>query len=538
MTEKVWHKHYPETIAPDSEFEIKTMTQLLSETVEKIPDHMAMKFYQKEISYQELWNLSTMFASALQKASVKKADRVAIMLPNCPQYIISYHGILMAGAIVTQVNPMLLEKELLHVLKDSGAETILVYEPLYERVKSIASQTSLRTIIVVSFEPEKLNLTEDESFERFIGKGTNAPNPVELDPMEDIAVLQYTGGTTGLSKGAILTHRNIAVDAQQARLFFQEDMVFGEESCLTVIPLFHVFAMTACMNLSFLLGAKLILLPRFELEEVLHTIQSEQPTLFPGVPTMYIALLSRPGVENYGIDSIRTCFSGSAPMPVEAMLEFERKTGAKILEGYGLSEASPITHVNPAFAERKTGSVGIGLPATDYKIVDLGIGTEVVPVGELGELIIKGPQVMKGYWNNPEETANALRDGWLYTGDIAKVDEDGYVYVVDRKKDLIIASGYNIYPRDIEEVLYEHPAVQEAVVIGVPDEYRGESVKALIVKKAGQSVSEQEILEWTKERIAAYKVPAFIEFREELPKTQVGKILRRALREQEAAQMR
>jgi long-chain acyl-CoA synthetase len=532
--EKAWHSHYPVTISPDMEFPIKTMPEILMETVDKIPDHVAIKFYGKEISYKELWSLSTMFTSALQQAGIKKGDRTAIMLPNCPQYIISYFGILKAGSIVTQVNPMLLEKELLHILNDSGAKTIVVYEPLYPRIKAIAEKTSLKNIIVVSFEPEKLTLTEGQTFESFIGNGLSAPEPVQIDPLEDIAVLQYTGGTTGLSKGAMLTHRNIAVNAQQAYSFFEHELTFGEESCLTVIPLFHVFAMTSCMNLSILIGAKIILLPKFELEEVLNTIKTEQPTTFPGVPTMYIALVNHPEAEKYGIDSIRICNSGSAPMPVETMKEFERKTGAKILEGFGLSEASPVTHVNPAFADRKPGSVGIGLPSTDYKVVDLASGEEEVPVGEVGELIIRGPQVMKGYWNMPEETENTLRNGWLYTGDIAKMDEEGYVYIVDRKKDMIIASGYNVYPRDIEEVLYEHTSVQEAVVIGVPDEYRGETIKAIIVKKAGHSVTEQEVIDWTKERIATYKVPSIVEFRDELPKTQVGKILRRALREEVA----
>ena len=531
--EKPWYKQYPETLSPDMEFPVKTMIDILKETVDQIPDHIAIKFYTKEIRYKELWSYSTMFATSLQQSGVTKGDRIAIMLPNCPQYIISYYGILRAGGIVTQVNPMYLEKELLHVLNDSGAETIVVYEPLYPRIKAIAHDTALKNIIVVSFQPENVSLTEDLSFEQFIGKSMNVPlTPVDIDPIEDVAVLQYTGGTTGISKGAMLTHRNISVNVMQAHAFFKEEHVFGEGRCLTVIPLFHVFGMTSCMNLNILNGATIILLPKFEIEEVLQTIKAEQPTTFPGVPTMYIALLNHPNAEAYGIDSINTCNSGSAPLPVQTMKEIESKIGAKILEGFGLTEASPVTHCNPPFGIRKPGSVGIGVPGTDYKVVDLSTGEQEVPVGELGELIIRGPQIMKGYWNMPEETANTLRDGWLYTGDIAKVDEDGYLYIVDRKKDLIIASGYNVYPRDIEELLYEHPAVQEAVVIGVPDAYRGETVKAIIVKKADHDVTEQDIIKWTRERIAAYKVPEFVEFREELPKTMVGKILRRALREE------
>lgn len=532
---QVASKHYPQDIQSAMEFPNKTMPEILAETTAKIPENTALKFYQKEISFKELHVLSTVFASSLQGSGVEKNDRVAIMLPNCPQYVISYFGVLKAGAIVTQINPMLMENELIHIFKDSGAETVVVYEPLYPRIKAIAGHTSLKTIIVVSFSEEPAPLEEDYSFKAFVEKGDGKLTPVSIDPAEDVAVLQYTGGTTGLSKGAMLTHRNIVVNALQSQEFFKNEVTFGEESCLTVIPLFHVFGMTSAMNLSILNGSKNILLPRFDLQEVLETIKREQPTTFPGVPTMYIAITNHPEAEKYGIDSIHICNSGSAPMPLETMKEFERKTGAKILEGYGLSEAAPTTHCNPPFAERKPGSIGIGFPSTEYKVVDLATGTEEVPVGEKGELIIRGPQVMKGYWNMPEETENAMRGGWLFTGDIARMDEDGYIYIVDRKKDLIISSGYNVYPRDIEEILYEHPAVQEAVAIGVADPYRGESVKAIIVKKVGQEVAEEELIQWSKGKMAAYKVPRIIEFRTELPKTNVGKILRRALRDEALA---
>ncbi|MDN3428699.1 long-chain fatty acid--CoA ligase [Microbacterium sp. APC 3898] len=532
-TEQTWKSHYPKGISAEMKFSEKTMPQLLTETAEKIPDHIAIKFYQKEISYKELDLFSTLFASSLQQTGIHKNDRVAIMLPNCPQYIISYYGILKAGAIVTQINPMLLEKELSYLLNDSGAETIIVYEPLYPRIQEIAKDTALKNIIVVSFETKNQELDQASYFESFIGKGDGKVDSVAINPAEDIAVLQYTGGTTGLSKGAMLTHQNIAVNALQAQEFFKDEVTFGEESCLTVIPLFHVFAMTSAMNLSILNGSKNILLPRFDLEEVLETIKREQPTTFPGVPTMYIAIANHPKAKEYGIDSINVCNSGSAPMPLETMKEFENKTGAKILEGYGLSEASPVTHCNPPFAERKPGSIGIGFPSTEYKIVDLATGEEDMPTGEIGELIIRGPQVMKGYWNMPEETAHTLKNGWLFTGDIAKMDESGYVYIVDRKKDLIISSGYNVYPRDIEEVLYEHPAVQEAVAIGIADPYRGESVKAIVVKRQGADITEEQLIVWAKDKMAAYKVPRIIEFRDELPKTNVGKILRRALREEQ-----
>jgi long-chain acyl-CoA synthetase len=532
---KPWLLHYPDTVPKHVEIPSITLVDVLQETTRKYPNHTAISFYNQKVRFIELSKYVHQFASALQARGVQKGDRVAIMLPNCPQYIISYYGTLTVGAIVTQVNPMLVERELQHILTDSGAETIIVLDALYPRVKSVQSETKLKNIIVVHLQPPEKSFESDELFDDFLKSGNGQVIPQVLEPEHDIAVLQYTGGTTGRSKGAMLTHQNLVANIVQIYEFFKEDYNMGQERCLTVIPLFHVFGMTSCMNLSIYGGATMILLPRYDLEEVLNTIKREQPTIFPGVPTMYLGISNHPEAQQYGIDSIRICNSGSAPMPIEVMKDFEGKTGAKILEGYGLSEASPTTHCNPLFSERKPGSVGIGLPSTDYKIMDLATGTHEVPIGEIGELIIRGPQVMKGYWNMPEETAHTLRGGWLFTGDIARMDEDGYVYIVDRKKDMIIASGYNVYPRDIEEVLYEHPAIQEAVVIGVPDAYRGETVKAVVVLKPGQQATEEDIIQYCKKHMASYKIPRIVEFRNELPKTSVGKILRRALREETAA---
>ena len=528
MTTKSWHAHYPEsfeTEVPAIDFSIPDM---LKQTASTYPEHPCISFYQKRMTYRELQDAVTLFSSSLQHIGTKKGDRVAIMLPNCPQYVISYYGILTTGGIVTQVNPMSVERELIHLLNDSGAKTIVVLDRFYPMIQSIQKETKVKTIIVVSFQGKKP--VSDYTFEEFLKVGDGSNSSISIHP-EDVAVLQYTGGTTGVSKGVMLTHRNILSNVMQSQLFFKENIQTGKERSLSVIPFFHVFGMNSCMNLSIYSANEMILLPRFELSEVLSTIKREKPTLFPGVPTMYVAITNHPSAEEYGIHSIKLCNSGSAPMPVELLNQFEKKTGAKILEGYGLSEASPTTHCNPAFAERKPGTVGIGLPSTDYKVVDLATGMKEVPPGDIGELIIKGPQVMKGYWNLPEETANALRDGWLYTGDIARMDDEGYVSIVDRKKDMIIASGYNVYPREVEEVIYEHPGVQEAVVIGVPDSYRGETVKAVIVLKAGEKVSEQELIRFCQENMSSFKVPRIIEFRDELPKTSVGKILRRALRE-------
>ncbi|SES94110.1 long-chain acyl-CoA synthetase [Salinibacillus kushneri] len=532
--EKVWKKHYPDHLKSEIEIPELATTDMLQQTIKKFGDHKAIHFYGREMTYKELGKQAEAFASRLQEDGVSKGDRVALMLPNCPQYVISYYGILQAGGTVTQVNPMLVGGELEYILNDSGAKTIVIYKPLLPVLNQIIDQTDVEKVIQVSLGDET---TEDDlavEFTDYIKQASNPPNPVGIDPEEDIAVLQYTGGTTGRSKGAMLTHRNIVTNTIQAYEFFKDEIEIGNERSLTVIPLFHVFGMTSGMNLSVYTAAMNIILPKFEIEEVLQTIKNLKPTSFPGVPTMYVALNSHPKAEEYGLDSIKICNSGSAPMPGELMRSFEAKTGAKILEGYGLTEASPTTHCNPMFSKRKPGSIGIGVPSTDYKVVDLSDGTTEVPYGETGELIIKGPQVMKGYWNMPEETADTLRDGWLYTGDLARMDEDGYAYIVDRKKDMIIASGYNVYPRDVEEVLYEHPAVQEAVVVGVPDEYRGETVKAVLVLNEGQSTTEEEIIAYCREHLAAYKIPRMVDFREELPKTNVGKILRRKVREEMA----
>ncbi len=532
MRKKAWLTQYPEGIASEIEIPNKSLPDILHETTIHYPTNNALSFFGRKMTYQELSGTSNRFAAALQNNNVKKGDRVAIMLPNCPQYVIAYFGALTMGGIVTQINPMLVARELEYILKDSGAETIVVMDAFYQTVKAVQPSTNLKNIIVVSLQPSGAAFGNDRTFEKFISETVSPVEPVAIDPSHDVAVLQYTGGTTGRSKGAMLTHRNLVANIYQTKEFYKQNVEKGKERYLTVIPLFHVFGMTACMNNCILMASENILLPRFDLEEVLQTIKQEKPTIFPGVPTMYVAINAHPKAKEFGIDSIEISNSGSAPMPMELMKEYESKTESKILEGYGLSEASPVTHCNPAFGVRKPGTVGIAFPSTDCKIVDVATGVEEVPVGELGELIVKGPQIMKGYWNMPEETAVTLRDGWLYTGDIARMDEDGYLTIVDRKKDLIIASGYNIYPRDVEEVLYEHPSVQEAVVIGVPDEYRGETVKAIIVLKANESATDKEIIEYCKSNMASYRVPTIVEFRDELPKTNVGKILRRALREE------
>ncbi|PTQ56365.1 MAG: Long-chain-fatty-acid--CoA ligase [Candidatus Carbobacillus altaicus] len=513
-----------------------TLPEMFFQTAKRFPQKTAISFYHLSFTYEQVMEMINRTAAGLSELGVKKGDRVALMMPNAPHYVVAYYAVLSLGAIVVQLNPMYTSYELRHLLADSGATVIVVYEPLFDRVEEIWEETVLRYAILLNF-PGPVQKADDRRFltvERVMAMGKVAPPAVELDPAEDVAVIQYTGGTTGLPKGAMLTHRNLVANVYQSLENFREGVAEGEEKVLVALPLFHVYGMTVGMNLGMSIGANLVLLPRFEVTEVLEAIKKHRPSMFPGAPTMYIAINSHPKVHEYGLDSIRICNSGSAPLPVEVLMSFEEKTGGMILEGYGLSETSPVTHTNPYHGKRKAGSIGKVVAGTEAKIVDLATGTKELSNGESGELIVRGPQVMKGYWNNPEETAQTLRDGWLFTGDIAMRDEDGYYYIVDRKKDMIIASGFNIYPREVEEVLYAHPGILEAAVIGVPHPYRGETVKAFVVKKPGEALSEEEVIKFSRERLAAYKVPTEVEFLPELPKTMVGKVLRRALRNRNA----
>jgi len=532
MGEPLWLKSYEEGVPQSLNYPEKTVAQIVDDIAAKMPDHKALVFYQKEITYGELKLYTDLLAAALIRDGVKKGDRVALMAPNTPQYVISYLAVQKAGAVLVQVNPMYVERELVHLLHDSGAKVIVAMHSFYPRIKAVKNQTQLEKIILFDFAPFEApeGTVEFEAYAKS-AFGIKVEFP-EIDCVNDPAVLQYTGGTTGIAKGATLTHRNVLANPMQVTAWMKS-CEFGKEVVLGVLPFFHAYGMSVGMNFSLINAGTLVLLPRFDITEVMNTIKAYRPTVFPGVPTMYIAINNYPDAGSYGIDSIKECISGSAPLPVEVALKFEELTGGHLVEGYGLSEASPVTHCNPLGGKRKVGSIGLPFPDTLAKIVDPEDYTRELPPGEIGELAVKGPQVMKGYWNMPEETARVLKDGWLYTGDVARMDEEGYFYIVDRKKDMIIASGYNIYPREVEEVLFEHPKVKEAVVVGVPHEYRGETVKAYVVLKEGETATADEIIAFCKERLAAYKVPKAVEFRTELPKTAVGKVLRRQLREEE-----
>ena len=552
--EKVWLKHYEPQVPHSIDYPSLSLYQLFQQSKEKYSEQAAVHFMGRDVTYAELAGHIESLATALADLGVKKGDRVAIHLPNSTQFPIAYFAALSLGAVVVPCNPLYVAREMQYQLKDSGAETIITLTRFYKMIKEIQPETKLKNIIVSNikdFFPGFLNflytvvkekkegdrvslLTGDHSFTELLAKYKDqVPPVVEVKP-EDRAIFLYTGGTTGVSKGAVLKHSNLVANMFQVKSWCT-DYQDGKEVALGVLPFFHSYGLTTVLNLGLLNGGKLVLLPKFVLEDVLKTIDKQKPTLFPGVPTIYVAINNAPDLHKYDIKSIRICISGAAPLPVEVQQQFEKNTGGRLVEGYGLSETSPVTHANPVYGKRKPGSIGLPMPDTEYKIVDVETGEKELPIGEIGEICLRGPQVMEGYLNMPEETAQSIRNGWFYTGDIAKADEEGYAYIVDRKKDMVIAGGYNIYPRDIEEVLYTHPKIMEVAVAGINDPYRGETIKAYIVLKDGETMIEDEVYEHCKANLAPYKVPKMVEFRAELPKTMIGKVLRRMLREEEEA---
>jgi len=540
--DRPWLKSYEPGVPHHIQYPDVPLHHLLDDAVRDFPEREAIIFQSRKITYRQLGEEVANTASGLAQRGLKKGERMAIMLPNCPQYVAAYYAILKIGGIVVNVSPMYVERELEFQLKDAEVQIILAMRDFYPRLEAVRKKVPLKTIILMDLREKGGKETRKKSktgiakgvydYAELLEIGRRMPPPsVKVDP-DEVALLQYTGGTTGLSKGAMLTHRNLVADVLQC-VSWNCDAVRGQERMFAVLPFFHVYGMTVAMNEAIELGATIIMLPRFNVDDALEAINLYQPTRFPGVPTMYMAIMNHPQVNKYNISSIRVCSSGSAPMPVEAQRRFEELTGAKVSEGYGLTEASPVTHANPFNGKRKIGSIGLPRPDVDAKIVDLETGERDLPPGEVGELCIRGPQVMKGYWNRPEETRKTLRNGWLYTGDIGRMDEEGYFYIVDRKKDMIICSGYNVYPREIEEVLYQHPKIQEVCIVGVPDPYRGETVKAFVILKEEEQAAPEEIIEYCQKNMAKYKVPTLVEFRKELPKSHVGKVLRKILREEE-----
>lgn len=563
LAARPWVKYYEPGVPAQLDIPDHPLTWLLDQTVSKYPRHTALIYYGTKMSYAQLSVLVNRFASALQRMGIQKGDRVAIALPNIPQYPIAFYGAMKVGAVVVPTNPLYTEREMQHQLADSGARALVMLDMFYPVVRAIRDKTELEHVIITSasdFLPPVLRLlyplsqrsakvpqprlTAQEmrddallhTMAEMLEPGTkggvevfNLPAPAHGS---ELAVLQYTGGTTGLSKGAMLTHRNLLANALQTRAW-NPGARDAQEICLCVAPFFHSYGMTVCMNLSIRAAATMVLLPKFSAKEVVKAIARYRPTLFPGIPTMYVAIMREINGHGERINSIKFCISGAAPLPAKVQQDFERLTGGKLVEGYGLSETSPVTHCNPLTENCVNGSIGIPLPDVEAIIMDATTGKQLPP-GEIGEVMVKGPNVMQGYWNHEKEQDTTFYNGWLHTGDLGYVDEKGYFYIADRSKDLIVASGFNVYPREVEEVLFHHEAIEEAAAIGIPDEYRGENVVAVVVLKPGFTASEEmraSIIAHCKRELTAYKVPKIVEFRTSLPKSLIGKVLRRELRE-------
>jgi long-chain acyl-CoA synthetase len=528
----------------------------LARAAQRYPDRAAIRFYGRSITYRELDALSNRFANALVALGIGRGERVALLMPNCPQMVLAYYGGLRAGAVIVPTSPLYVESELEHQLQDADASVVVCLSALFGRVQAVRPRLPrLRQVIVTNikdFFPKHLRVLFSLTRERRDGHRATLPrdgstfwlqrllasasasNPNVDIGSNDLALLQYTGGTTGTAKGAMLSHRNLLANTLQVRSWFhnlaQPD---GSDVVLGVLPLFHIYGMTTIMNFCVHGGGTMVLQPRFVVDDVLKAIQRERPHMVPGVPTMFMAMNQARDISRYNLRSLKGAISGAAPLPLEVQKRFEALTGAQLIEGYGLTEASPVTHCVPLAKRHLPGTIGVPLPSTDAAIFDQETGTKLVQPGEVGELAVRGPQVMQGYWKRPDETAQTLRNGWLYTGDLARQDAEGFFSIVDRKKDMIISGGMNIYPRDIEEPLYQHPKVHEAVAVGVPDQRWGEAVKVYIVLREGQQATQQEILDYCHTRMARYKVPKIVEFRTELPKTMVGKVLRRELLREE-----
>ncbi len=552
---KPWLDHYQEGVPATVEYSPKCLTDFLDQSAESFPDRPALIFQGYRVDYRKLKEMVDRFAACLSDFGVEKGDAVAILLPNIIPCVVAYYAILRIGAVAVMNNPLYSDRELDHQFNDSGAKVLVTLDLLGNRMIDLRPKTGIRQIIHTSLGDylpfpknllfplvaKKKNLAADVKsapdvykWKALMSKYPPSPPRVDLTH-DDIAMYQYTGGTTGVSKGVMLTHGNLSRQVQQLITWFP-GFDRGAETMLGALPFFHVFGLSTSMNLSILAAWANVLVPKPQPDQLLDAINRFKPTFAPLVPTMYIGILNHPGLGKADITSIKGCFSGSAPLPLEVIRDFEKRTGAVIVEGYGLTETTPVTHINPFGGRRKAGSIGVPIPDTEARLVSIEDGADDVQVGEPGELLVRGPQVMKGYLNMPEETENVLTpDGWLHTGDIAKMDEEGYFYIVDRKKDMIISGGYNVYPRDIDEVFYQHPKVQEACSVGIPHPTRGEAMKTFVVLKENETATREELMDYCRERLAKYKWPMEIEFRDELPKTNVGKILRKELRAEEQA---
>jgi len=550
--ENPWARHYDPGVPLEVEALQDTVPRLLLEVTARSSGSPALNFFGKTITYQGLLDQVRRLARAFRNLGLGPGERLAILLPNCPQLVSTYHAVLSLGGVAVLLNPLLSPKEIAYQLKDSGSRILVVLDHLLPKVEEAAEPVNLEHMVITGLAealPWPLSwLYPLKAWRQGLARGFAAgpgrhrwqdllaTPPLTAEPPvrpQDTAVLQYTGGTTGIPKAAVLSHRNLLANVAQINAWLPR-IKYGAERVVGLIPFFHSFGLTACLNWPLSQGALIIVLPKFDIKTFLAMLKKHRPTVLPGVPTLFVALINHQELPQIDFSQMWACISGSAPLPQEVRDRFEMITGCRIMEGYGLTEASPVTHLNPYHQERPPGSIGFPFPSTQAKVVDAETGIRDLPPGEVGELVIQGPQVMSGYWQRPEESALVLRDGWLFTGDLAKMDEKGYFYIIDRKKDLIIDSGFKIYPREVEEVLYQHPGVVEAVAYGVPDPYRGEQVKVIIVPQEGAHLTAEKVVEYCKPRLAAYKVPKIVEFRTELPKSMVGKVLRRLLREEES----
>lgn len=552
-----WLAHYPEGIAWDQNFEATPVYTMLDETVAKYPNQSCSDFLGKKTTYAQIGDLVNRAAKGLQDLGVTKGTKVGLFLPNSPTYIIYYNAILKTGATVVNYNPLYTVEELEYQVKDSETELMITLDlqALFEKVEALIANDTLKHGVICSF-PAILPGLKSMLFKLFKGKelakvsaspilskltfedtllgNDGNPEVPAIDPHTDLAVLQYTGGTTGTPKGAMLTHANLTINVQQA-LAWTTELGEAQEKVMGLLPFFHVFAMTAVLNVGVKLGAEIVMLPRFELNQAMALINKHKPTFMPAVPTIFNAMMHHPKIDKFDLSSLKVCLSGGAPLPLEVKRGFEGLTGCTVVEAYGLSETSPAATINPLVGPVKEGSIGQPIPATIISLRDLEDPMQEVPQGEKGEICIAGPQVMKGYWNKPAETEAVFLGEYLRTGDVGIMDEQGFTFIVDRIKDLIICSGYNVYPRRIEEAIYEFPPVEEVTVIGVKDEYRGEAPKAFIKLKDGHSATAEELLAFLEEKISKIEMPEHIEFRDELPKTMIGKLSKKELKEEEAA---
>ncbi len=540
--ERIWHKRYPAGIPAELTFEKITMPEVLTRTTTRFPDHAALIFMGTKITYLALEDLVNRFARALQSLGVKKGDKVAMLLPNVPQLVIAEYAAFRIGGVNVMNNPLYTEKELTYQLNDSDSTVLVTLDMLFPMARKLQENTGAKKVILCSladYLPEPLkpmfppvDIPAQEGVYRFMDLIHAQPAaPVDNVPsLEDLGALIYTGGTTGISKGVMLSHSNISFNTQQFRSWFTESKD-GEESLLAIFPFFHAAGWTGLQNTAIYAGWTDILVPRPEPDRILDLLEKFRPSILPGVSTIFVALLNNERFQKMDLSFVKAYLTGSAPMAVDTIQKIKSLRDVPMINVYGLTEITPMGTATPWGGDEKPGSVGIPFPNTDLKIVDLETGKKEMKIGETGEICFKGPQVMMGYYKKPEETAAVMEDGWLKTGDVGFMDEDGYVTIVDRKKDMIIASGFNIYPKEIDELLMTHPKVLEVCTIGIPDAYRGETVKTYIVPRPGQILTEEEVKSFCKETLAAYKVPKRVEFIDTLPKSAVGKILRRELRD-------